>query len=201
LIVLHEEHMGRTRTFIAVDIGEEIRNNAVALQQSLAKSGASVKWVSADSLHITLLFLGEVDDRALHGVCRAVKEVAAGEPPFTMHVSELGAFPTLRRPKIAWAGLVEGAEQLKRLYGKLEAKLFDLGCYRKEERDYTPHLTLGRVKSESDGTALAPELTKRASWDGGRTAVNQLLVFSSELERDGPIYTILGRGALTGKPG
>jgi 2'-5' RNA ligase len=192
--------MGRTRTFIAVDIGEEIRNNALALQQSLAKTGASAKWVSAESMHITLLFLGEVDDTALHAVCRAVKQVASGEPPFTLDVSGLGAFPSLRRPKIAWAGILDGAEQLKRLYDKLETKMLDQGCYRKEERDYTPHLTLGRVKGESDGVALAPEITKRLSWNGGKTVVNELLVFSSVLEKDGPVYTVLGRGELIGKP-
>jgi len=188
--------MGRTRTFIAVEIGEEIRNNAIALQQLLAKTSAEVKWVSDDSLHITLLFLGEVDDRELHSVCRAVKEVAVGESPFSMRVSGLGAFPTLRHPKIAWAGIEEGSEQLKRLYSKLEAKMLDLGCYRKEERGFTPHLTLGRAKSEADGFKLATELTKRSSWDGGRTTVQELLVFSSVLERDGPTYTILGRGEL-----
>jgi RNA 2',3'-cyclic 3'-phosphodiesterase len=191
--------MGRTRTFIAVDIGDDIRNGTIALQQSLAKTGASVKWVGSESLHVTLLFLGEVDDRALHEVCLAVKEIAAREPPFPLRVSGLGAFPTLRRPKIAWAGIVEGAEELRRIYDKLEAKLLDMGCYRKEERGYTPHLTLGRVKGESDGFILAPELTKRQSWEGGRTQVNELLVFSSVLEQDGPVYTILGRGELKGK--
>jgi 2'-5' RNA ligase len=113
-------------------------------------------------------------------------------------VSGLGAFPTPRRPKILWAGITDGAEALKRLYDKLEAKLLDLG-YRKEERGYTPHLTLGRVKSEADGTALVPELSKRLSWDGGHTMVEEVLVFSSVLERDGPVYTVLGRGELAGR--
>jgi 2'-5' RNA ligase len=188
--------MSRTRTFIGVEIGEEIRNNSLSLQQTLGKTGAEVKWVTPESMHITLLFLGEVDDRVLHTICRAVSDIAASEPPFTLRVSGVGAFPTLRRPKIAWGGVVDGAEQLRRLYSKLEAKLLDMGCYCKEERDYTPHLTLGRVKGEADGFKLAPELTKRLSWEGGRTVVNELLVFSSELERDGPVYTVLGRGEL-----
>ena len=193
--------MGRTRTFIAVDIGDDIRNNAIALQHSLAKCGASVKWVSPESLHITLLFLGEVDDRELHTVCRAVKEVAAREPSFALRISGLGAFPTPRRPKIVWAGLVEGSEELRSLYDKLEAKMTELGAFHKEERGYTPHLTLGRVKNEEDGMKLAPEMTKRLAWDGGRTAVHEILVFSSVLERDGPVYTVLGRGELMGKRG
>lgn len=193
--------MGRMRTFIAVEIGEDIRNNALSLQQSLSKSGASVKWVSPESLHITLLFLGEVDARELHTVCRAVKEVAAREPSFTLRVTGLGAFPTLRHPKIAWAGIAEGAEQLCRLYDKLAAKMSEVGSFHKEERGYTPHLTLGRVKSEEDGFKLAPEMTKKHAWDGGRTVVNEVLVFSSVLERDGPVYTVLGRGELKGTRG
>ncbi len=193
--------MGRTRTFIAVDIGEEIRSHAIVLQQTLAKTGASVKWVATDSLHITLLFLGEVDDRELHAVCRAVQVVAGKEPPFTMLVSGLGAFPNPRHPKILWAGIVDGSERLKHLYEKLETKMLDQGFYCKEERDFTPHLTLGRTKSESDGIMLAPELTKRSSWEGGRTVVNEILIFSSMLAKEGPIYTILGRGQLKGIPG
>jgi 2'-5' RNA ligase len=191
--------MPRTRTFIAVEIGADIRDSAVALQEALAKTGAEVKWVGPEGMHVTLLFLGEVDDRELHSVCRAVKEVAESEPPFPLRVSGVGAFPTPRRPKILWAGITDGADALKRLYDRLEAKLLDLGCYRKEERGYTPHLTLGRVKSEADGFALAKELPKRLAWDGGRTVVDEVLVFSSVLEKDGPVYTVLGRGELKGK--
>jgi 2'-5' RNA ligase len=191
--------MPRTRTFIAVEIGDDIRDNAVALQQALAKTGATVKWVEAQNLHVSLLFLGEVDDRELPSVCRAVKEVAATEPPFPLRVSGVGAFPTPRRPKILWAGVTDGADPLRRLYDKLEAKLLDLGCYRKEERGYTPHLTLGRVRSDADGFTLAKELPKRLAWDGGQTVVDEVLVFGSVLEKDGSVYTVLGRGELEGK--
>lgn len=191
--------MPRTRTFIAVDTGAVIRASAVALQKELAKTGAEVKWVEAESLHITLLFLGEVDDRELHSVCRAVKDVAAGEPPFPLRVSGVGAFPTPRRPKVLWAGITDGANELRRIYGSLEGKMLDLGCYRREERSYTPHLTLGRVKSEADGYAIAKELPQYLAHDGGRTVIDEVLVYSSVLERDGPVYTILGRGELKGR--
>jgi RNA 2',3'-cyclic 3'-phosphodiesterase len=191
--------MGKTRTFIGIDTGEDIRANAVALQKALANTGAEVKWASAESMHVTLLFLGDVDDRELHAVCKAVKEVASGEPPFPLRVSGVGAFPNARRPKIVWAGVTDGADELQRLYAALEAKMLELGCYRKEERGYTPHLTLGRVKGDADGFALAVELPKRMAWDGGRTAVDEVLVFSSELGRDGPVYTVIGRAALGGR--
>jgi 2'-5' RNA ligase len=191
--------MPRTRTFTAVETSAEIRAGAVSLQESLEKAGAQVKWTTPETMHITLLFLGEVDDRELHSICRAVKEVAASEPPFPMRVSGVGAFPTPRRPKILWAGITDGADELRRLYDKLEVRLLDLGCYRKEERGYTPHLTLGRVQREADEFTLAKELPGRLAWDGGRTVVDEVLVFSSVLERDGPVYTVIGRGELRGK--
>ena len=192
--------MPRTRTFIGIDIGDGVRGNAVSLQESLAKTGADVKWVTPESMHVTLLFLGEVDDRELHSVCKAVKAVAGGEPPFTLRVSGVGAFPTPRRPKVLWAGITAGADALQRLNAALEEKMLDLGCYRTEERGYTPHLTLGRVKSEADGFAVAPELQKWLAWNGGRVAVDEVLVYSSQMERDGPVYTVIGRAPLTGSP-
>src|SRR5262249_53197787 len=120
------------------------------------------------------------------------------EPPFPLRVSGVGAFPTPRRPKTIWAGVTDGAEQLGRLYGLLEAKLLDLGCYRKEERGYTPHLTLGRGKAEPGGHARPAVLPKLLAWDGGRTTVDEVLVMGSELRPEGPVYTVLGRGELAG---
>ncbi|MBA4191350.1 MAG: RNA 2',3'-cyclic phosphodiesterase [Planctomycetaceae bacterium] len=190
--------MPRTRTFIAVEIDDEIRDNATTLQTALSKTGAEVKWVEPESMHVTLLFLGEVDDRDLHSVCRAVQKAAAEVAPFILRVSGVGAFPTPRRPKVIWAGITDGADELRELHEKLETRMLDLGCYRTEERDYTPHLTLGRVKAEADGLTIAPELAKRIAWSGGRTIIDEVLVFSSELERSGPVYTVLGRGKLGG---
>ena len=191
--------MPRTRTFIGIDIGSAIRASAAALQKELAKTASGVKWVAPESMHITLLFLGEVDDRELHAVCKAVKAAAAGEPPFALRVSGVGAFPNARRPKVVWGGITDGADPLQRLHAALEAEMLELGCYRTEERGYTPHLTLGRVTDAEAGFALAAELPKRTEWQGGRATAEEVLVFSSEMERDGPVYTVLGRAPLAGR--
>jgi 2'-5' RNA ligase len=191
--------MGRTRTFIGVQVNQDVRTSATALQQSLAQSGANVNWVSADNLHVTLLFLGEVDDRELHAISRAMADAVAGEPRFSLRVSGVGAFPNLRRPKVVWAGIADGAAELVRLYGLLEHPLLALGAYRREDRPYSPHLTLGRVKSETEGHALAPVLTKFTDWSGGRAMVTEVVLFASDMQREGPVYTILARGALSGE--
>jgi 2'-5' RNA ligase len=190
--------MARIRTFIGVDIGEDIRRRAAALQQQLARAGADVKWVSPDAMHITLVFLGEVDERDIVSVCRAVAKIACGEGPFGLRIAGLGAFPTARRPKVVWGGVAEGIEPLRRLHAALEAAMLDLKLYAKEERGYTPHLTLGRVRSDKDGQILAPELTKFSAWDGSTAAVSEMLVYSSEQGKDGPEYAVLARAPLEG---
>ena len=190
--------MARVRSFIGVEVGAEVRRKAVALQQQLARTGAGVKWAAEEQQGDVHAVLGELDDREILPVCRAVEAAAAAEPPFALRVSGVGAFPTARRPKVLWGGVTDGAEPLRRLYTALEAKLLDLGLYRKEERDYTPHLTLGRVKGEADGFTLAAELPKLLAWDGGRATVDEVCVYSSELRRGGPEYAVLGRAALTG---
>lgn len=190
--------MARVRSFIGVEVGDEVRRKAVALQKQLAKTGAGVKWAAEGGMHVTLLFLGELDDRDILPVCKAVSAAAKTEPGFPLRVSGVGAFPNVRRPKVIWGGITDGTDPLRRLYTRIEAKLLDLGVYRQEERDYTPHLTLGRVRGEADGNLLAAELPKLLAWDGGRAQVNEVCVYSSEMRRDGPEYVVLGRAELTG---
>ncbi len=190
--------MARIRTFIGVDIGKPIRDRAVALQETLARLGTDIKWVEPENLHVTLLFLGEVDDREVPAVCRAVAEETQKHSPFTMFIEGAGCFPTPRRPRILWIGVGEGAEQLCALHDGLEPPLQELGCYRREERKYKPHVTLGRVRTDRASDKLATGLTKHANWQGGQTNVNEILVLSSELTSKGPVYSVLSRAKLGG---
>jgi 2'-5' RNA ligase len=188
--------MARLRTFIGVDIGKSIRDRAVALQETLARTGADVKWVEPDNLHVTLLFLGEVDNREVPAVCRVVAEQVRQHAAFPMTIETLGCFPNPRRPRVLWIGVGEGSKELCALHDGLEPPLLELGCYRREERQYTPHITLGRVKSERPSELLGTALTKHTGWKGGQIAVDEILVMSSELASKGPIYTVLSRAKL-----
>jgi 2'-5' RNA ligase len=191
--------MARIRAFVGIDVGDDIRRAAGTLQRQLAASGAAVNWTVPANYHITLQFLGDVDDRELADVCRAVAAVTRGEPPFRMRVTGLGAFPTPRRPKVIWAGMSDGSQDVRRLFAALEEPLAELGVYRKEDRPYTPHLTLGRARDEAAGQALAPLLTQHQDWPGGYAEVEEVLVYSSELRRDGPEYSVIGRTKLAAR--
>lgn len=188
--------MARLRTFIAVDLGKAIRDRLVSLQERLAQSGAPVKWVEAENLHVTLLFLGEVEDRDLPAVCSAVADICREQAPFTMAVEKVGCFGNPRRPRTLWVGVGKGAPEVCAIHDALEAPLLALGCYRREERKYTPHITIGRVRTDRPNNALAAALTKHSGWQAGETLVREILVLSSELTSDGPIYTVLSRAKL-----
>lgn len=192
--------MARTRTFIAVEIDAGMRHNALILQQRLEQVSGGVRWTNPETLHLTLLFLGDVDDRHLAQVCREVEMATRTIAPFTLHVAGLGAFPDLRRPKVLWAGVRQGSDQLHALHHAIAARLIPAGLYRPEERPYTPHLTLGRVPPHVSLPPLCRELHKRAQWEGGSTLIQEVVVFASQLERQGPVHTPLYRAPLAATP-
>src|SRR3954470_1669640 len=102
--------MSRIRTFLAVELPGGLRSRLVALQETLARAGGDVRWSAPETLHVTLLFLGDVEDRDLHTVCRAVGGVCAKLKPFPITVEGVGCFPSPSRPRTLWAGVKEGAE-------------------------------------------------------------------------------------------
>jgi 2'-5' RNA ligase len=187
--------MARLRTFIGVALDKAIRARTVALQESLARTGTEVKWVEPENLHVTLLFLGEVDEREVPRVCRMVADSVGPQPPFLMSVETAGCFPNPRRPRVLWVGVGEGTQPLCAIHDALEIPLQELG-YRREERRYTPHITLGRVKSDRPTDSLTAALAKHAGWKGGEMTVREVHVLSSELTPQGPHYTVLSRAPL-----
>lgn len=188
--------MSRTRTFIAVEIDAGIRHNAQMLQQKLEQVSSGIRWASAETLHVTLLFLGDVEDRHLSRLCREVETAVHTIPSFVVHIAGLGAFPDLRRPKVIWAGVRQGHQQLQTVHQAIATRLIPAGLYQAENRPYTPHLTLGRVPPHVPTPELSRELLKRAHWEGGSTLIHQVVVFASQLHRHGPVHTPLCRAPL-----
>lgn len=189
--------MRRVRTFIGIDPGPKIRDRLVALQESLMREGARAKWVEPDNLHVTLLFLGEVDLLNIPKLCQVVAEQVQDHASFTMRVATTGCFPNIRRPRVLWAGITQGQQEVCAIHDVLEEPLLDLGCYRREERKYTPHLTIGRVQGNKYETDLSAVLNQYSDWKGGDTTVKAIHVMSSELTPQGPIYTVLSRAKLS----
>jgi 2'-5' RNA ligase len=188
----------RIRTFLGLGLDAGPRDRLVGLRDRLAVAFPAVKWVEPANYHVTLHFLGDVDARDLVGVCRAVQTVASDVPPFEITLAAPGGFPNARRPRTVYASLGEGAAEVTAMYEALIGPLHEVVAYRREERIFTPHVTLGRVEGGEDPAALGAALAKHASWGGGGQAVREVLVYASELRPDGPVYTVSGRARLGG---
>ena len=178
------------RAFIAVELPEALRQQVSAYQSGLKSSGANVKWVAADNLHLTLKFLGNIEETQLASLKESLAAAAAGSKPFTIRLEGIGAFPGTRSPRVLWLGITDGKERLIELAGTVEQCCSKLG-FPPEDRPFSPHLTVGRVRSQE---RLAP-LIKRlqvAEFQASEPAeVNQLVLFQSTLSPNGPLYTPL----------
>jgi 2'-5' RNA ligase len=188
--------MPRTRTFIGIELTKPIRDRLVALQEALADAAPDVKWVEPENLHVTQLFLGEVDDRELPAVCRAVQAAVAEYAAFPLSVAGAGCFPNPRRPRVLWVGVEQGIQDVVAVHDAMERALLELGCYRREERKYTPHITLGRVRREGPTDLLARALAQYQGWKAGELTVQEIHVMASQLTPQGPAYSILSRAKL-----
>jgi 2'-5' RNA ligase len=186
--------MSRIRTFLAIDLGRPVRSRCSTLIDVLSRTVTGAKWVKPDTIHITLAFLGDVEDRDLIRVCRAAEKGCVGHAPFSLEIAGLGCFGNPKKPRTLWAGVGEGLAELKALHAALDAALVETGLYRSEEGPFEPHLTLARFKH--GGPDVSADLEKHAAWAGGACEVEEVLVMSSDLKRDGPEYTVLGRAAL-----
>lgn len=191
----------QVRTFVAVEIDSEVRRAAADLVRELSSSGAGVKWVDMDNMHLTLKFLGDVDMRDMAEVCRTVQDAAANVAAFDFTIAGAGAFPTIDRPRTVWLGVAEGAERLIALQDQIDRALKKIG-YPAEARGFKPHLTLGRVKRPGPELAeLTASLKNWADFEVGRTRIGHVTVFSSQLAPEGPIYHVLASAPLGGRKG
>jgi 2'-5' RNA ligase len=187
--------MARIRTFLAVELCDEVRRRSAELIKSLRSDGDDIKWVEPHNLHFTLNFLGDVNDTEVHDVCRVAAEAAARVPLFELECAGLGAFPHVGNPRTIWLGVREGAESMCRLQEALTAGLADLG-FPPEHRQYKPHLTLGRSRRDGRTRGLSSRLSELAETEAGRCIVEEVVVFSSVLEPTGPVYHALAHAPL-----
>ncbi|MBI2823252.1 MAG: RNA 2',3'-cyclic phosphodiesterase [Planctomycetia bacterium] len=187
------------RTFVAVEISTEVRAGAGRLIGRLEATGAGVRWVKPEHLHLTLKFLGEVDLRDVPEVCAVVTQATTTVPPFSVRVAGAGAFPDFSRPRTVWLGVEDETGELAALHEQIDKALGGIG-FRREQRRFRPHLTIGRVRSGGRGlAALAEALEKNRDFAAGVVDVDEVVVFSSELERGGPIHEPLATAELAGQ--
>ncbi len=185
------------RTFIAIEIPDEVKAKMREVQDGLRKSGADVGWVRMEGVHLTLKFLGNVESGRIEELAKAVEEAAAGTGPIELSVGGIGVFPNERSPRVVWLGLSGELEALAGLYEKVEAACEGLG-FKRESRPFKAHLTLGRVKSPKGRDRLMRAVAEIEKIELGGFTAEAVSVMRSELRPTGAVYTELRRAGFGG---
>jgi len=187
--------MDKVRSFVAIELTEELKKEVAALIDTLKPSGCDVKWVHPKNIHLTLKFLGHIHRDKIEEIKHVLDATAGGLKSFGLRLSSIGAFPKISYPRVIWVGLKDGANETKRIYELLEQDLDPIG-FQKEKRPFSPHLTIGRVRSQKNKDELKKviEGTKFSSCNS--MEVNHLTLFESTLTPKGPIYSPLYNASL-----
>ena len=182
--------METVRSFIAVEIPDAIRQKLREFLRELRDTGADVKWVRPEGMHLTLKFLGAVERDLLEKVSLSLGPVVEKFDPFELKAEGAGCFPSLRNPRVVWAGLTDPEGAVVRLQREIETTTAGLG-FPSEERSFKPHLTLGRVRSPKGKNSLTQTVERQINLGFGSFRVERVILFRSDLRPEGAVYTRL----------
>jgi 2'-5' RNA ligase len=195
--------MDAIRAFIAIELPEailvELGNIEARLKPQMPRD--TVRWVKADSVHLTLKFLGQVPSDQLDLIMSSLRSAVAAHACFTLEVAGAGCFPSIHRPRVVWVGVHENDHRLHALQRAVENAIAPLG-YPTEIRDFTPHLTLGRVARDVrqvDQKKIGDVVEAAGVGSLGKWEVRQVALIKSDLKPSGAEYTILTQAPLTAR--
>jgi 2'-5' RNA ligase len=183
------------RAFIAVELPTAMLRRLgteIAKLEELV-DGRAIRWVESEAIHLTLQFLGEIDDRTAELIAGCLDDVCASYPRMSLDIGGLGGFPNLNRPRVIWIGIREPDRSFSKLQAEIEGGVSKVGI-EAEDRAYHPHLTVGRLRreaSQSEERLLADRLRMIQIADLGSVQVEGVSLMQSELTRAGAVYSRL----------
>lgn len=184
------------RCFIAIEIPETIKKSVAHTIDNLKKTGSDVKWVSGENIHITLQFLGETEESLIPDIKSALYKILAPYSSFYIKIADIGCFPSGKRPRVIWVGMEE-SKTLINLYEAISSEMVKFG-YKKEDRGFTPHVTIGRVKSNRNMGELLNRLEEFKVADFSDFEVQNIKLMKSELKPSGAKHYCLAEIPIGG---
>lgn len=177
------------RTFICIEVPGSIKERIATLQQTLRQHDAKISWVKPSNIHLTLRFLGDVAAVRIPAVGAAVERAALQSRPLEIEAGTTGCFPSVKRPRVFWVGLPAVPDALADLHGWIEEELAREG-FPPDDRRFSPHLTIGRVRSPQNASRVAEDLIatgfERESFHAAK-----VVVMRSDMNPGGSIYSPL----------
>lgn len=177
------------RCFAAFDVDDEaVLGRLAEVRRLLGETGADLKFVEPENVHVTLRFLGEVEPVVVERIVKVLDGVSF--VPFDVELRGVGVFPSLRRINVVWVGIVRGVEELKKIFGLLEEGVVGLGL-KQDRRGFSPHVTIARVRSGRGLEGLRRRVLELEGFEFGVVRADTLKLFRSVLTPRGPVYSVL----------
>ena len=185
------------RTFIAIDIPDDVRASIEEVQARLKRMdfGVKISWAKVANLHLTLQFLGVVEEVVVEKLKPALQLIAAQHQAFEVTVRGAGAFPDDKRPRVVWIGCDDDGKRLQALARAVQDAMQSFG-FTPEQHGFSAHLTLGRIRSPRPDAALTRALDSLKDTSFGTLQVEAIHLLESQLHPEGSIYTKLSSHAL-----
>lgn len=180
------------RAFIAIDLPQEVKAFLGEVSSRLRGFGGDVKWVRIESIHLTLKFLGNVRREVIPELDAVLKPLFRQQSPIELTVKGLGAFPGLGKARVVWAGIHDAHDQLALVAGEIDRLVEPMG-FKREKRRFSPHLTLGRVRSQKGNAQLVEGVRQMMDARGPSFVAAHAVLFQSILKPTGAEYRQLVR--------
>ncbi len=192
---VHYKDLDNIRAFIAVNLSSDIKEYLAFLKDGISIPEFKLKWVEKNNLHITIKFLGYISLKQSELIKSGLEEISNQHSPFLIKLSShIGVFPNYQMPRILWAGIKEGKNELEKLYNSLEIDLFNKG-FPKDNKGFSSHITIGRVKYIKD-KAIFNQILKGIKVNNLSQEVTSIDLMESTLTSNGPIYNITAKFPL-----
>lgn len=180
---------GTIRAFFSFDIEDQtIIRRLTEVQRMLVNTGADLKNIKPENIHLTIRFLGDTSPAMIDAIHEEMKQLSFS--PFTVELRGLGAFPKLNYPRVVWAGIRKGADELEDVFGQLEPRLRGLG-FKPDSKGFSPHLTIARVRTGRNKAQLVKLIQEMEDYEFGAVKAECLRLKKSDLTPRGPIYSTL----------
>lgn len=187
------------RSFLAFELPVDIKRIIMAVSEDVRQLPLNVRWVNVTNIHLTIVFMGNVQEEQIKPIQDIVKEVCQGYGPFSIGIKGIGLFGSRRNPRVLWIGLDGAIDRMGYFRDDLQKKLRPFGI-KEEKRRFRPHLTLGRFrKGARTGTHLDDLLSKYHDLTSPDRTIKELVLFKSDLRQGGAVYSKLKEWPLNGK--
>jgi 2'-5' RNA ligase len=180
--------MDKQRLFMAVSLPDDIKARIGEVIKQLSTSGADVKWVSPENLHITMKFFGDTDPSLVSDIKASCQAACSVIKPFRIDIGGIGSFSRRGIPSVVWVGITEGAAQLALIASRIDEVAAIFG-FEKEKRPFSAHITLGRLRSDGKACKLQEVIDACKEKQIGSIDVSAVALMRSDLRPSGPIYT------------